>query len=474
MTLIDHGTEQQLQRLAATRSSQSLTRYLKHVQIDARPEPQAWRALMEPWQGDLVTPMIPALEHAAGLRREYAGPGMFLFVLPRGHDKTGLIGRLANWCLAFAARPLSIAVAASTKDQARLLAKSMDAEIKLNPFLADRIYSYKNELHGPGGTLDVLSSEYGTSSGRKDDVVIIDEWTYWQDRDLFDVLISGTAKRPGSVFVIITNAGIRGTWQHEELIKAQADPEWHVYQSPPGKQLASWMTPAAIDRIRRIIRPAFARRVIGNEWIDATETPLLDESLIRSCIQAKLLFKSGLPRGHRGEFFIGGDFGRTTDRTALVLLERVGSDLLVRQIVVLANMRFADQERVLRELIAEYKPKAVYLDKGAQGYTTVENLEADYKTCQGFFLNDTFQAELGLAVESRFQTGTIQIPDDPDLIGDLQLVEEVTTANGKPKLSTRRDSALGHADRFWALALAVHAADSLPKVSTFVPKAFPA
>jgi hypothetical protein len=483
-------SEWELHELAVYESERSLTAYLGHVQIDARPEPSAWRGLIEPWQGDIVSPMIPALEYAAGLRTDYAGPGIFVYVLPRGHDKTGLIGRLANWCLAFARKPLSIAVAASTKDQARLLAKSMDAEIRLNPWLAKRISPYRNELRGPGGTLEVLSADAAYQSGRKDDVVIIDEWTFWEDRDLFDMLISGSAKRPGSVFIIITNAGMRNAWQHRELIKAQADPAWHIYQSPAGQQLASWMDESAVERIRRIIRPSFARRVIGNEWIDATETPLLSEELIRSCV-GDCLHKGKDQR--KGRFVMGGDYGRTSGRTVSAILEATGEKkqvsytdaktrerrtksvevLAVRCLDVLHNTKFRDQEKRQRELIDRYGVVKAHLDKGAQGWTTVENLEDAYpRVCVGHHLNETFQAEIGLALLKRFEDQTLIIPDDPDLIADLQLVDEADTVNGKPKIRSRSEKEIGHADRFWALALAVHAAESTPKTQDFVTRVY--
>jgi phage FluMu gp28-like protein len=53
----------------------------------------------------------------------------------------------------------------------------------------------------------------------------------------------------------------------------------------------------------------------------------------------------------------------------------------------------------------------------------------------------------------------MRIPYDPAIRGDLRSVTKQTTAAGNIRFTAER-SADGHADRFWALALGVHAAAS--------------
>src|SRR5690606_14280881 len=99
-------------------SSRSLVQYLGHVVIDSRPQPRRWSECWEPWQGGIAGKIVPAVEQACGMRTDYTGPTKFCYVLPRGHDKTGLIGRIANGARGFSRRKTRIAVAASVKDQA--------------------------------------------------------------------------------------------------------------------------------------------------------------------------------------------------------------------------------------------------------------------------------------------------------------------------------------------------------------------
>jgi phage FluMu gp28-like protein len=58
-----------------------------------------------------------------------------------------------------------------------------------------------------------------------------------------------------------------------------------------------------------------------------------------------------------------------------------------------------------------------------------------------------------------FQDRLIRIPADAAVRGDLHKVRKIVTASHNVRLDAPRD-ADGHADRFWALALAYHASDA--------------
>ena len=53
----------------------------------------------------------------------------------------------------------------------------------------------------------------------------------------------------------------------------------------------------------------------------------------------------------------------------------------------------------------------------------------------------------------------LRIPDDPVIRADLRKVQKVTTAAGNIRFIAE-STPDGHADRFWALALALHAASN--------------
>jgi phage FluMu gp28-like protein len=52
-----------------------------------------------------------------------------------------------------------------------------------------------------------------------------------------------------------------------------------------------------------------------------------------------------------------------------------------------------------------------------------------------------------------------RIPDDPATVSDFRAIRKETTAAGNIRFTAERTEG-GHADRFWAAALAKHAAKS--------------
>ncbi len=74
----------------------------------------------------------------------------------------------------------------------------------------------------------------------------------------------------------------------------------------------------------------------------------------------------------------------------------------------------------------------------------------------------TLPSKLVLATEIKqiFEDRKIRIPlGDGDLRNDLHKVQRITSETGAPRFVAERDGA-GHADRFWGLALAIHAASN--------------
>jgi hypothetical protein len=306
-------------------SALSARNYLDHVILDSRPEPRPFRMLAEQWQWDLLLQITPALEAIAGVRKDYSGPRSFWFTLPRGHDKTSAIARLCNWILAFCRHRVTAVAGAADKEQAGLLSDFMEAEAKLNSWLAPRLH-FKNYLvEGQHDSqLKIISAEAFSSFGLKSDLYVLDELTHWPKRDLFDVLISGREKRPGSALVIITNAGTVRSWQWNALQEAKRNPkDWVVFEA--NGRLASWMNDARVESMRRLLPAGMAKRVLDNKWIDPSEEAgFLTRAESELCIA--LGNELGLCRRAKGqpdiEYVAAIDYGMVKDRTVCVVVHR--------------------------------------------------------------------------------------------------------------------------------------------------------
>jgi phage FluMu gp28-like protein len=64
--------------------------------------------------------------------------------------------------------------------------------------------------------------------------------------------------------------------------------------------------------------------------------------------------------------------------------------------------------------------------------------------------------ELAYPVRAAFEDRSLRIPSDPFIRSDLRAVKKETTSAGNIRFTADRGKN-GHADRFWAKALATHA-----------------
>lgn len=306
--------------------------------MDCRPEPNLFRNMAEPWQWALVNQLLPAIEYAAHVRTEYDGPRNFWLTLPKGHDKSSLIARLINWALAFNRRTFTGYVAAADKEQAALLGKAMQDESRLNPWLAKRLDFRNWKVHGiNSATIEILAADAASSHGIRGDILIVDELTHWHKPDLWQALLSGREKRPGSILIVITNAGLKYTWQHDALESFKTSNRWFVYEAP-GK-LASWMDSAAMDELRRAVPPQLARRLFDNEWVDPSDgCNFLTREEVDQCVSPDLVPHT---QGISGTAYVASiDYGPIRDRTVCTLIHRTEDDkILVDKMDIMQGSR---------------------------------------------------------------------------------------------------------------------------------------
>ncbi|MEM1060774.1 MAG: hypothetical protein AAGJ97_00450 [Planctomycetota bacterium] len=445
-------------------SSRSLAAYLGSVVIDCSPEPRRWADVWEPWQVEIVRPMVPAIEQVMGYRSGYDGPRHFWYTLPRGCDKTGLQGRISNGVLGFGRRPVRGAAVAADRDQARLMRDSMEAEAALNPWLARRLNFNNYVVRGQGGSFDILSSDYESNSGRRDSLSVCDEPTTWKSRGMFDMQLSGSIKTPDSVFVVITNAGVRGSWQWDVKEQAKSDPNWHVYESPPGRHPASWLNHEDIASARSLMTTSHARRVFDNVWTNQTDSAILSAELVeeRSRPAREVLWPGeAIPRGYKsGPLYLGFDVGRSQDVSAVAVFERCrDGSLPLRVLRVMKDTGYRAQKDYVRGLMKRlgHRVAAGQIDKGGIGHQLAEELTHEFPVLRGVACSSKWQGQAAVKMQLAFRSGKAVIPDLPDLQFDLQQVEEAEVGSGGMSVIRTNRSDLGHADRFWGCALAIDA-----------------
>lgn len=161
----------------------------------------------------------------------------------------------------------------------------------------------------------------------------------------------------------------------------------------------------------------------------------------------------------KGRLYAGLDIGRKKDLTVLWVLEELGDVLYTRAVVTLKNMKKPDQEKVLWPWFPEiFRTCFDYTGLGIGWGDDAQAKFGEHKIELVTFTPKVKEA-LAYPVRGRMEDRKLRIPYDPHIRADLRAVTKETTAAGNIRFTAER-SEDGHADRFWALALAIHAAQS--------------
>ena len=156
--------------------------------------------------------------------------------------------------------------------------------------------------------------------------------------------------------------------------------------------------------------------------------------------------------------YAGVDVGRNHDLTVIWVNSYEGERHLCRRLIVLRGLTFSAQEDVLYRLLALSNVRRCCIDATGLGMQLAERAQERFGRyrVEGVQFSGPVKEELAYPVKSAFEDLNVRIPFDRNLQSDLRAIKKETTASGNIRFSADR-SENGHADRFWALALAIHA-----------------
>ena len=359
--------------VASRWARKSLAYFLDQIVINASPTPKRFGECADEWQRDQVAPMIPMIDHLAGLNDSYTGPLREMQILARGHNKSSLEAWIAAFLLIASRRRIKGYVLAADRDQGRLVLQAMEDTIALNDWLAKDLQVTRNVITGPAGFIEVLPCDHRSMMGLQGNFYVADEFVHWQNQKAWNSLVTGLRKVTPTVFVAISNAGLIDSWQHNAFVQAVANPaEWVVFHKPG--TLASWLSQEGIENDRRLVPPSEARRLYDNEWIDpAEEFDYLRRPEAQACadlgIAMYLIYR---PRREYGvdNYVAAIDYGPKRDRTALVVLhQNKHKKLIVDRMDVWegksrpqGTVLVRDVEDWIREIQHKFAPRVFVVD----------------------------------------------------------------------------------------------------------------
>ena len=170
----------------------------------------------------------------------------------------------------------------------------------------------------------------------------------------------------------------------------------------------------------------------------------------------------------RGPWYAGIDFGRTSDPSALWLLEQVGDVLWTRAVKTLKNENTVDQFNAWSPYIE--RCARVCVDYTGPGVGFGDMLEKKFLACRSTgaqfggekvelcTFSRPFKCDIFPKLRTAFDGMKLRVPVDVDCREDLHEMQQVVS-NGSFNYEAPR-TAQGHSDRCTACALAVRAAAS--------------
>lgn len=158
-----------------------------------------------------------------------------------------------------------------------------------------------------------------------------------------------------------------------------------------------------------------------------------------------------------GRLFCGVDIGRKKDLTVLWVVEQLGDVLYTRKVIPMERMRKSAQEDILYPWFEICD--RICIDSTGLGIGWADDAQDKFGEHRVEAVNFSGQVKEALAypLKGAMEDRMLRIPDDPVIRADLRKVQKVTTAAGNIRF-VAESTPDGHADRFWALALAKHAA----------------
>jgi phage FluMu gp28-like protein len=205
-------------------------------------------------------------------------------------------------------------------------------------------------------------------------------------------------------------------------------------------------------------------------WEASGQSQLVTPKVYDKCVLKGSSLSEDLDDRNWGELFVGVDCGRSRDLTVVWVLQRKYHPVsgvahyFTVAVKSIRNLPFPEQHKLIQPIITNKYIQKGYIDQGAQGRALADSVvEETGKVIQPFGFSRPNKGEIAERIRAFCQSERLSLPDDPLVRNDIQSVARKVTEKGVLTYEGQtRDS---HADRFWALGLALHAAEGNERAS---------
>lgn len=302
-----------------------------------------------------------------------------------------------------------------------------------------------------GSKITALPANPDTARGFSANV-FLDEFAFHQDSRkiwaaLFPVISAGWKLR------VVSTPNGKGNRFYS--LMTGADTAWYRQATDIYQAVADGL-PRDIEALRTALDdPDAWAQEFELQWLDEASA-WLSYDLIATVEHAD----AGRPELYTGkQCFAGMDIGRRKDLAVIWVDELVGDVLWQRELVRMRRATFAAQDAELARIFDTYDIRRLCMDQTGMGEKPVEDAKRRYgeSRVEGVIFSGPVKLDLATGLKQRFEDRRCRIAVEQDLRNAHHAVKKIVTSAGNPRFDADRDDH-GHADEFWADALAKHAA----------------
>jgi len=161
------------------------------------------------------------------------------------------------------------------------------------------------------------------------------------------------------------------------------------------------------------------------------------------------------------ELFVGVDIGRKRDMTVFWVFAKHETTLATIAVIEMSNATFREQFDTLSELLSARTLRRCCIDAGGIGMQLAEQAVERFGNhrVEPIIFTAALKSQMAGALRVAVEARTIRIPADRRIRNDWHSLRRDISEQGHFRLSAPRREG-SHADRFWAAALALHAAQT--------------
>lgn len=161
----------------------------------------------------------------------------------------------------------------------------------------------------------------------------------------------------------------------------------------------------------------------------------------------------------KNDLYVGIDIGRRKDLTVIWGLEVFERTKYTRFVKVLEKTPFHIQYEIISNILKHRRLRRCCIDATGLGMQLAETAQRQFGEYRVEPVTFTNRAKEEMAYNTRinFENKSVFIPPEHDIREDLHSIRKTHTASGNMRFDADSSEVNGHADRFWALSLALSA-----------------